>query len=109
MAKGRVVGVFDEATGKPIVGVQVTDLQNGLSTESTETGTLSIFFVDTSGSMLRFRKVGYAALLLAVTNSPSDSTPLTVLLHPWASPCQPSSARRTTICEDRRIPCGGWT
>lgn len=82
VARGRLVGVYDETTGMPIAGVQVTDIQNGLSVETTETGTLSLFFVDTAGSMVRFRKVGYTPLLMAVSNSPRDTTPLTVLLRP---------------------------
>lgn len=32
--------------------------------------------------MVRFRKVGYTPLLMAVSNSPRDTLPLTVLLHP---------------------------
>lgn len=82
VARGRLVGVYDETTGQPIAGVQVTDIQNGLSVETTETGTLSLFFVDTAGSMVRFRKVGYTPLVMAVANSPRDTTPLTILLHP---------------------------
>src|SRR4051812_8118325 len=57
--KGRVVGVFDEASGDPVPDVEVKNLLNGLSAVTSRTGTLSLFFVDTAGALLSFKKVGY--------------------------------------------------
>lgn len=78
---GRVVGVFDEPAGAPIDDVTVTDLGNGLSAKTTATGTVSLFFVDTAGGLIEFRKIGYTPVLLPIANSDRDSTPLTILMR----------------------------
>ena len=80
--RGRIVGVFDDQTGQPIAGVEVRDLANGLSALTTETGTLSLFFVDTSGSFIQIRKVGYRPLTMPVQNSARDTSALTIMLTP---------------------------
>src|SRR5579863_9683218 len=53
--RGRVVGVFDQESGLPIEGVEVRDVLTGFSAKTTETGTVSLFFVDTAGSFISFR------------------------------------------------------
>ncbi|MFI5312194.1 MAG: TonB-dependent receptor plug domain-containing protein [Gemmatimonadales bacterium] len=78
--RGRLVGVFDEATGDPLDSVEVRDVLSGLSAFTTKTGTLSLFFVDTAGSMIRFRKPGYVPLTMLVQNSFRDTIPLTITL-----------------------------
>lgn len=80
--RGRVVGVLDERTGEPIEGVEVRNLLNGLSALTTSTGTLSLFFVDTAGGMLSFKKLGYEPQTMVVANSVRDTTPVTVILKP---------------------------
>jgi hypothetical protein len=77
---GRLVGVFDLETGAPIEGVEVMDIATKVSALTTATGTLTLFFVDTSGSLIRLRKVGYRPELLFVNNSPRDSVPLTLTM-----------------------------
>jgi hypothetical protein len=79
--RGRLVGIFDERSGEPIAGAEVMNLLNGLSAVTTETGTLSLFFVDTAGTMIRVRKLGYESLTRVVTNATTDG-PLTPTLKP---------------------------
>jgi hypothetical protein len=79
---GRLVGVYDANSGQPLADVSITNVATGLSAKTTSTGTLSLFFVDTAGGMLRVRKVGYKPLTMLATNGSQDTTPLTVLLEP---------------------------
>jgi hypothetical protein len=77
---GRLVGVFDFDTGAPLEGVEVMDLATNVSALTTATGTLTLFFVDTVGSLIRLRKVGYRPELLFVRNARTDSVPLTLMM-----------------------------
>jgi len=79
--RGRLVGLFDAVTGSPIAGATVTDLATGMSASTSSTGTVSLLFVDTSGSVIRLTKPGYASQVLAIDNSPGSSD-LTLLLEP---------------------------
>jgi hypothetical protein len=80
--RGRVVGIYDEQTGEPIAGVEVRNLINGASALTTKTGTVLLTFVDTSGGLMTFKKLGYEQLTLVVANSVRDTTPLTLVLRP---------------------------
>lgn len=80
VGRGRIIGVYDELTGDPIDSVEVRDMLSGLSAFTTKTGTLSLFFVDTAGSMMRFRKAGYVPVTQVVANSLRDTVPLVVTL-----------------------------
>jgi hypothetical protein len=77
---GRLLGVFDIDTGQPVVGARVLDLRSGVSAVTTSTGTLSLFFVDSSGSLVQVSKLGYYAQRFFAANSATDSTGITVLL-----------------------------
>jgi hypothetical protein len=81
---GRVVGVFDAATGLPVVDATVEDMFTGWSAATTTTGTVSLSFVDTAGTMLRVKKIGYVPQSMAVRNAPADTSPITIVLHPAA-------------------------
>jgi len=81
---GRLVGIYDDRSGEPIDSAEVRDLATGSFALTTSTGTLSLFFVDTAGGLLRIRKVGYTPLTLFVDNSPGESAPLTITLQPLA-------------------------
>jgi len=80
---GRIVGVCDERSGNPLDSVEVQDLTTKSFALTTSTGTLSLFFVDTAGGLLRFRKLGYKPMTMFVDNAP-DLAPLTVTLEPVA-------------------------
>jgi hypothetical protein len=80
---GRVVGVYDDRTGNPLEGVEVRDLVTKSFALTTSTGTLSLFFVDSAGSLVRFQKIGYTPTTMFVENSPA-APPLTITLEPIA-------------------------
>jgi hypothetical protein len=61
--------------------VEVVDVQTGLGAATSETGTLSLFFVPDGGTVVRVRKVGYKSLLLPVKISAADTTPITLALE----------------------------
>jgi hypothetical protein len=79
---GRLVGVYDEVSGSALDDVTVVNTFNGLSSKTTATGTLSLFFVDTAGALLRFQKLGYSPLTMVVSNSDADTVPITVMMQP---------------------------
>jgi hypothetical protein len=77
---GRLIGVFDFDTGEPVVGAKVLDMRTGMSAVTTSTGTLSLFFVDTAGSLIQVGKLGYESQRFFVANSVTDTAGITVLL-----------------------------
>ncbi|HXT14415.1 MAG TPA: hypothetical protein VN706_02215 [Gemmatimonadaceae bacterium] len=80
----RIVGVYDEVTGEALDGVEITDLGTGLKSQTTKTGSLALFLSDTTGTMLRVRKLGYDVQLLTIGTARADTTPITLMLHPSA-------------------------
>jgi hypothetical protein len=83
---GRIVGVFDETSGKPIEGAQIRDLASGSWAATTATGTVDLFFVKASTVLIRITKLGYEPLTLPVDNSAESSLPLTLTLKATAQP-----------------------
>lgn len=77
---GRVIGVYDDDSGEPIEGVEVRDVFTGLSALTTKTGNVSLFFVDTAGGVIGFRKVGYGPVTMPIANSLTDTIPVVVML-----------------------------
>lgn len=98
--RGRLLGVYDAASGEPLADVVVTNSFNGLSARTTATGTLSLFFVDTSGGLLRIQRVGYKPMTMVALNSDRDTVPLTVLLESTAQRLAPV----VTTAHSRRGP-----
>ena len=76
----RILGVFDETSGDPMVGAEVMDMLTGTSALTTATGTVSLSFLAPGGSLVRVRKVGYAVQTMMVQLSPSDTAPITIVL-----------------------------
>lgn len=76
----RILGVFDEETGEPIEGADVSDLVSGLTVRTTKTGTVPLYLTDTTSTLLRIKKLGYQQSLLTIATSPRDTTPVTTTL-----------------------------
>ena len=79
---GRIIGVYDDATGRPVEGALVEDALTGWTAQTSATGTVSLFYVDTGGTLLRVKKLGYAPMVFPVKNSERDTIPVTVVLRP---------------------------
>src|SRR6185437_5066478 len=77
-ARGRLLGVYDETSGDPVVGADVVDMLTGDHTLTRATGTVSLWFLRAKGSMVQVRKVGYEPWQSVV--DPADTTPVTVVL-----------------------------
>ncbi|MEO7086421.1 MAG: hypothetical protein ABI442_22590 [Gemmatimonadaceae bacterium] len=76
----RLLGVYDEQSGEPIEGVEVSDILNGNGSLTSSTGTLSLFFLPDGGGIVRLRKIGYVSQMLTVSISPADTNPITVVI-----------------------------
>lgn len=78
----RLLGVFDARTGEAVVGAEVSDVLSGTKMLTSNTGTVSLFFLPDGGSLVRIRKLGYEVQTMPVAISPADTTPLTIVLSP---------------------------
>ena len=76
---GRIIGIYDADTGAPLEAVEVMDIASRISALTTSTGTVALSFVDTAGSLIRFRKLGYESIVMPIANS-AGSVPLTLVL-----------------------------
>jgi hypothetical protein len=76
----RLLGVFDQLTGDPIVGAEVMDMKTGTKALTTKTGTVSLIFLPEGGTPVRITKPGYEELTLAVEISAESAEPLTLLM-----------------------------
>ena len=101
---GRLLGVYDQATGDPIVGADVTDVLTGDHTRTSATGTVSLWFVRAKGTIVEVRKLGYEPWQAAI--DPSDTTAITVLLNPVAELPAVRTTARPNIAEDAGVRDG---
>lgn len=76
----RVLGVYDEESGEPVEGADVTDIFTGITSRTTKTGTVALFFADTGGTMIRLKKVGYQPNTLVVGTALADTAPVTTTM-----------------------------
>jgi hypothetical protein len=77
----RLLGVYDEQSGEPVEGVEVSDMLAGNKSLTSKTGTVSLFFLAEGTSLVRLRKVGYEVQTIPVTISPADTSPLTIVFR----------------------------
>jgi hypothetical protein len=108
---GRVIGIYDAETGSPIEAVEVMDVASRISALTTSTGTVALSFVDTAGSLIRIRKLGYESLMMPIANSPG-SIPLTILLKRSGQllPATVTTAKRVRALADtvRKLELSGF-
>lgn len=78
--RSRVIGVFDGLKNVPLDAVAVISDSLGKETRTTPSGAASLFFLPEGKSQIRVSKPGYRDTTFAVTISPSDTVPITVLL-----------------------------
>src|ERR1051326_1503595 len=76
----RLLGVYDADTGSPVDGAKVTDVASGNSVMTSETGTVSLFFVADGGGYVAIRKLGYESWQGFVKITATDTAPLTLIL-----------------------------
>ena len=84
-ALGRLLGVFDDLSGRPIAGAEVLDLSTGTKAVTSESGVISLSHLEPGVTLLRIRMLGFASAILSVTVSPADTASMTVLLKPLAT------------------------
>jgi hypothetical protein len=91
----RILGVFN-MDGKPLEGVEVTDVKSGTTALTTATGTVSLAYLPDGGSEVRVRQLGYVPVTQFVRIGPADTTPVTVILTSTATILPALVARDTS-------------
>ena len=76
----RILGVFDNETGEPIEGADVTDLVSGFTVRTTKTGTVPLYLIDTTTTLIRIKKIGYQQSLFTLATARADTDPVTTTL-----------------------------
>ena len=101
----RTLRVVDSSTGRPLVGVEVSDRIGGTSTVTTVTGTTALSFSRANGLVVEVRKAGYQPMRMLV--DAADLAPITIALAPAtaASSGAISSSDFHERCAQRRLAC----
>jgi hypothetical protein len=79
---GRILGVFDDATGQPIVGAEVIDAEAERKALTSVTGTVSLASLGVDSTVVQVRKIGYQPQRFTVATGVADTVPVTVVLKP---------------------------
>jgi hypothetical protein len=79
---GRLLGVFDDATGQPVVGAEIVDLGTGTKALTSVSGVISLAFLQLGPTVLQIRKIGYRSRNLTIAVSPADTISITLTLVP---------------------------
>lgn len=77
----RLLGVYDEATGTPIEGVEVRDETSGKTSPTDKTGLVSLSEFPPGATVLTLRKIGYDELTYAIRISPADTASVTLTMR----------------------------
>lgn len=81
---GRLLGVFDDATGLPVAGAEVLNLATQTRVLTSVSGAVSLARLEPGVTVLQIRKIGYASQLQTVNVSSADTVSVTVSLKPLA-------------------------
>src|SRR4051812_45677517 len=76
----RLLGAYDLLSGAPIEGAKVTDVATGNYVLTSRTGTASLAFLPSGGGYVTVTKLGYESWMQFVHVSPSDTSPITLVL-----------------------------
>lgn len=79
--RGRLIGIFENESGRPLEDVEVTDIFNDVTFRTNELGLLSLAFLPDGRSIVRVRKFGFASQQVFVTISPKDTSPITLAMN----------------------------
>lgn len=74
----RILGVFDAETGTPIAGAVVRDVITGTRAVTTKTGTVSLDWIKTGGTIVQVLKLGYQPWSQLV--DAADTSAITVVM-----------------------------
>ncbi|HVT38913.1 MAG TPA: hypothetical protein VHE78_07705 [Gemmatimonadaceae bacterium] len=64
---GRLLGVFDDATGPPVAAVEVVDLATNIRAVTPASGAIAPAWLEAGTMILAIRRIGCAALRSPVT------------------------------------------
>ncbi len=78
----RLLGVYNERTGDPVVGAEVVDLASGLRSRTSKTGTVSLIYLEEGKTSIRIHRDGFRDEDMDVTIGPGNTNPITVVLAP---------------------------
>jgi hypothetical protein len=78
---GRIIGVFDDATGQPVAGAEVIGVETNTKAITSVSGAVSLEFLGSDSSVVQVRKIGYYTQMMPVA-APADTVPITVVLKP---------------------------
>jgi hypothetical protein len=81
--RARILAVYT-TDGDPIEGAEVVDQVSKTSALTTKTGTVSLSFLPEGATLVRIRKVGFAAETMLVNIAPTDTLPVMVMLKAGA-------------------------
>ena len=79
---GRLLGVYDAASGNPIQDAEVIDVINDVTVRTPASGLITLGFLPVGSSLVQIRKVGFAAETLLVSITARDTAPITIVLNP---------------------------
>jgi hypothetical protein len=78
----RLLGVYNEKTGEPVVGAEVIDLASGLRAKTSVTGTVSLFYLPEGKSVVRIHRDGFVDEDVEVSIEMGKVDPITLVVAP---------------------------
>jgi hypothetical protein len=76
----RIIGAFDEMSGQPLAGVEITETATGTSVLTSSTGSANLGLIVPKGGEIRLRKIGFEEQTMTVSMTPADTAPITVIM-----------------------------
>jgi hypothetical protein len=112
--QGRIIGVFDDATGLPVAGAEIIDVATGAKVTTLGSGRVKFVFLGSGTTELMVRKSGYVERMFPAVVSPADTgsfrivlTPLTQLMPALVTRSDSAGAGEMAEFERRRATMFG--